>query len=282
MTEVHGRKRLYGTPGKAAPKRKHAARAALANAKARTCIGCRAADLRSQLVRMVVSPEGQVLFDLSGGAFGRGAWTHPSEACLKRAAKVMQSGVQKRVHATASSTTSATASGLESDATTSAPVPASDDASRAVPEVRLDSLLTALAEAAGRRAAGLLSAANRAGHLALGGDAAKAMFAEGRARLVLLATDARSASREAWLESAITKGLVVGWARKSELGALLGREELAVLVITDEGLARSLREVLVLTTPVTSRLAGSRLAVARSLETTVAAGSHGLEDSEDG
>lgn len=274
VTEVHGRKRHYGTPNKAAPKRKHAARAALANEKARTCIGCRVADSRARLVRMVVSPEGQILFDLSGGAFGRGAWTHPTEACLKRAAKVMQSGVQKQLQAIRSDVAS------DPDAlkrpTDSSPDP------RAVAAVHLDSLLTALGEAASRRAAGLVSAANRAGHLALGGDAAKAAFAEGRARLIVLATDARSASREVWLESAVAKGLVVGWAKKSELGALFGREELAVLVITDDGLARSLREVLVLTTPVTSRLAGSRLAVARSAETTVAAGSHGLEDSEDG
>jgi ribosomal protein L7Ae-like RNA K-turn-binding protein len=202
---------------------------------------------------MVESPEGQIVFDLAGGSFGRGAWTHPTEECLRRTAKAMRNSRHK-----------------------ASPQPSS-------PEIDdLALLLSALADAANRRAKGLVSAAYRAGHLALGSDASAAEFAVGRARLVLLSTDARAASKENWLEAAVARGTVVVWASKAELGALVGREELAVFVVTDEGLARSLRQVLALTTPVTSRLAGATLAVARSAVTTMATGSHGLEDSEDG
>lgn len=254
VTIDHGHKKLQGPPGKAVPQRKHAARTAEANQKARTCIGCRSAATRDELVRMVAGPDGEVLFDLSGGAFGRGAWSHPTESCLRRAAKVLRQGGNKATLVLQNST--------EIDG--------------------LESLLSALDAAANRRARGLLSAANRAGHLALGGDAAAEKFELGHARLVVVATDARAAVKENWIEAAVTRGLVVGWSSKSELGALVGRNALAILVVTDEGLARSLRKVLALSTPVTSRLAGASLAVTRSNSTTAVTGSHGLEISEDG
>jgi ribosomal protein L7Ae-like RNA K-turn-binding protein len=203
---------------------------------------------------MVATPEGEVLFDLSGGAFGRGAWSHPTEACLRRAAKVMRQGSEKGGPSLAKAS--------ETDG--------------------LSQLLEKLDEAANRRAKGLVTAAFRAGYLALGSDASKEEFLASRARLVIIATDARAAKKELWIETAVSTGLVVGWSSKAELGALVGRDELAILVITDEGLANSLKSVLALRTPVTSRLAGASLAVARSMVETEAAGSHGLEDSEDG
>jgi predicted RNA-binding protein YlxR (DUF448 family)/ribosomal protein L30E len=253
VTIDRGHKKPRGPTGKAGPRRKHAARFADANAPVRTCIGCRSAAPRADLVRMVMGPDGTVVFDLSGGAFGRGAWSHPSEVCLRRAAKVMRQGGSKLA------------------------------ADPAFPEgTEFERIILALDEAATRRARGLALSAYRAGHLALGGDAAAETYAMGRARLVVVATDARAVKKENWLETAITGGLVVGWATKAELGALFGRDELAVFVVSDEGLARSLRKVLALRTPVTSRLAGASLAVSRPNETTAATGSHGLEDSEDG
>ena len=264
VTVDSGRRKLGGPSSKAGPKRKHAARIALANAPVRTCIGCREAATRADLVRMVAAPDGEVVFDLSGGSFGRGAWSHPTEVCLRRAAKVMARGQTRLLGSASEPTAEPGTTGAEA------------------PSVTPDALLLALADAANRRAAGLVSAAYRSSHLAMGGDAAQEKFALGQARLVILATDARAAKREVWLETAVTKGLVVAWATKAELGALVGRDELAVMVVTDDGLARSLRQVLALTTPVTSRLAGSALAVARSAVTTMATGSHGLEESEDG
>jgi ribosomal protein L7Ae-like RNA K-turn-binding protein len=203
---------------------------------------------------MVDGPDGQILFDLSGGALGRGAWTHPTEACLKRTAKALRGTARSNGPG---------ASALEND-------------------VSWSELSSALSDAASRRARGLVSSAYRGGHVALGTDASAAEYAEGRARLVLLASDARAASKESWLEPAVNHGKVVVWSTKAELGALVGRNELAVAVVTNDGLASSLANVLALTTPAVSRLAGATLAVARSQVTTMATGSHGLEDSEDG
>lgn len=206
----------------------------------RTCIGCRQSGSPSELVRMVLGPDSSVAFDLAGGAAGRGAWVHPTEGCLRKAAK-------------------ATARSLHADGSEN-----------------VEGLVSSLAQAAGRRAVGLLGAAHRAKHVAVGGDACKEAFAQGRARLVVLAADARAAGQAAWLEEAATKGILVAWATKAELGAIVGRDELAVLVITDEGLAQSLLRVMVLMNPLRSRLAK---AVAFSTRTT---GSQGREDSEDG
>lgn len=243
MTKAHGHPKPRKPSAKAGSQRKHAAGAAATGVTLRTCVGCRTTVSRDDLVRMVAGPDGRILFDLAGGAFGRGAWTHGTDDCLRRAARVMRSKGAAEDH---------------------------------------EALLSALSDAANRRARGLITAAYRTRRLALGSDAAEAEFAAGKARLVVLATDARAAARKLWLEDAVSAGMVWGWARKAELGALVGRDEMAVFVITDEGLARSIKQVLALTTPVTSRLAGASLAALRSTVATTAAGSHGLEDSEDG
>ena len=233
----------YGTKRKALP-RTAKPRSAMGNrtlpkAPVRTCIGCRQQDTPLELVRMVLAPDGTVAFDLAGGAQGRGAWVHPVEPCLRKAAK----STGRSLHADGSE--------------------------------NLEALLFSLAQAAKRRAIGLIGAAHRARYVALGSDASKEAYANGRARLVLLATDGRAAKDEFWVGAALAQGTVVGWATKAELGAIVGRDELAILVVTDEGLARSLIRVIAMTTPATSRLAKSAV----PSRTT---GSQGREDSEDG
>nr|WP_232314317.1 YlxR family protein [Isoptericola dokdonensis] len=51
----------------------------------RTCVGCRARDLRSELLRLVLPTSGDrsaVVVDVRGTLPGRGAWIHPVPACL--------------------------------------------------------------------------------------------------------------------------------------------------------------------------------------------------------
>lgn len=234
----------YGTkqrvsPRTANPRRVFGARV-LPNAPVRTCIGCRQQGSPLELVRMVLGPDGSVAFDLAAGAAGRGAWVHPSEPCLRKATK-------------------ATARSLHADGSEN-----------------VEALALSLAQAATRRAVGLVGAAHRARYVALGSDASKEAFAAGKARLVVLATDAKAAKQEAWIEAALAKGILVAWATKDELGSIVGRDELAVLVVTDEGLARNLLRVIAMTIPVSSRLAKAAAVSA------LATGSQGRQDSEDG
>ena len=58
----------------------------------RTCIGCRAIDDQTALVRVTLRPsEGQlpdvVVQDPERSAHGRGAWLHPDRTCLERAVR---------------------------------------------------------------------------------------------------------------------------------------------------------------------------------------------------
>ena len=51
----------------------------------RTCIGCGAVTARDGLVRLRI--EGERLVIARKGQGGRGAWLHPTEACLEKAAR---------------------------------------------------------------------------------------------------------------------------------------------------------------------------------------------------
>lgn len=53
----------------------------------RTCIACRQARPKRELIRIVRSPEGSVLIDVNGKAKGRGAYLCSSPTCWERALK---------------------------------------------------------------------------------------------------------------------------------------------------------------------------------------------------
>ena len=54
-------------------------------AKIRTCCGCRKAEGKAGLIRIVRTPEGDVILDRTGKANGRGAYVHVDAACLAKA-----------------------------------------------------------------------------------------------------------------------------------------------------------------------------------------------------
>ena len=51
----------------------------------RQCLGCREMKPKSELLRVVRSPEGAVTFDGRGKASGRGAYVCRDASCLKKA-----------------------------------------------------------------------------------------------------------------------------------------------------------------------------------------------------
>ena len=53
----------------------------------RTCLGCRTAKNKNELIRIVRTPEGEVKLDLTGKANGRGAYLCRDPECLKKALK---------------------------------------------------------------------------------------------------------------------------------------------------------------------------------------------------
>lgn len=59
----------------------------------RTCLGCRATKDKNLLLRIVRTPEGEVLLDETGKKNGRGAYICRDEACLLR---TLRSGALKK------------------------------------------------------------------------------------------------------------------------------------------------------------------------------------------
>ena len=64
----------------------------------RSCVSCRTVRDKSDLLRVVVTPDGDVVYDPSGKLAGRGAYLFPDEKCitaeLKKAAKLSK-GLKK-------------------------------------------------------------------------------------------------------------------------------------------------------------------------------------------
>jgi len=53
----------------------------------RQCVGCRTMRDKKALIRVVRTPEGQIVLDSTGKKSGRGAYVCPDPACLKKARK---------------------------------------------------------------------------------------------------------------------------------------------------------------------------------------------------
>ena len=53
----------------------------------RQCLGCREMKPKTELIRVVRSPEGEISLDFKGKASGRGAYVCPDPRCLKKAIK---------------------------------------------------------------------------------------------------------------------------------------------------------------------------------------------------
>ena len=53
----------------------------------RQCVGCRTMKDKKELIRIVKTPEGQIVADATGKKSGRGAYICPNPECLRRARK---------------------------------------------------------------------------------------------------------------------------------------------------------------------------------------------------
>jgi predicted RNA-binding protein YlxR (DUF448 family)/ribosomal protein L30E len=157
------------------------------------------------MLRLVLGPGGEVVPDLANKAYGRGAWVHPASSCLAKAA---QHGLAKAFKTKISTPP--------------------------------DELWATVRAAAERRALGLVSAAWRSGHAALGSTLAREAYEQGMARLLVVATDARSAAECAWVYEAVSRGIGVSFGTKDALGQVTGRDQLAVIAILDDPMARRL------------------------------------------
>jgi predicted RNA-binding protein YlxR (DUF448 family) len=174
--------------------------------RTRTCVGCGDAVDATELLRVVLGPQGEdggapVAIDLASGAHGRGAHVHASRACLAKAAK----------------------SGLARSFKTKI----------ATSETELVAQIEAACD---RRIAGLITGASRARMVAIGADATNDALKRG-APLVVVATDAASVVEHGPVAQAIAEGRAIAWKDKVTLGGLFGRAEVAVCAVTNESVS---------------------------------------------
>jgi predicted RNA-binding protein YlxR (DUF448 family) len=177
----------------------------------RTCVGCHAATAPSELVRLVLGPDGALVADARGGALGRGAWVHPTQECVRRA-------VPKGVARTLKTEIKATA----------------------------EEVMAELRAAGTRRALGVVGAAQRAKKAAAGATAASEAIERGDAVLVVVARDARAAAELPAVFRAFGRGDGVTVGTKAELGVALGRPDTGVVAILDPGISASLKRAVAL------------------------------------
>ena len=171
----------------------------------RQCAGCAKRDAADDLVRVVLGDDGALAVDLADSRFGRGAHVHASIECVQKAfrggfAKVFKCKVEGAV----------------------------------------ESLGEQLLSAADRRIEGLLAGARR-GKLAIAGsDVVRAAYREGTAALVLVASDAAAAAKLPEVQDAVGQGKAIVFSNKQRLGAIFGRDEVAVCAVLHEGVAKAI------------------------------------------
>ena len=107
-------------------------------------------------------------------------------------------------------------------------------------KVDLESFCAEIVGAYDRKIAGLLLGCRRAGHLAVGADAAAEAMSKG-AFLLVVACDAGSVVEKGFVAYAISESRAVAWKTKVELGTLFGREEISVVAVTNEAIAEQIQ-----------------------------------------
>ncbi|MCB9591879.1 MAG: DUF448 domain-containing protein [Sandaracinaceae bacterium] len=176
----------------------------------RTCAGCRTRDAQSALLRFAVRDEAPRLVPDPRRQFpGRGVSVHPRRACIVRAAK--GGGFARSL--------------------------------RSQVAVDVEALCALIQSGYSARIEGLLMAALRKRAASLGSDATRAALRDGSARLVVLARDAAGRRGEVVSLAERDGLLVIEHGTKSQLGRLVGRDELGVFAILDERIASELATV---------------------------------------
>lgn len=174
----------------------------------RTCVGCRQTDERTALVRFVLAGDPpQLVPDVPRRAAGRGVSVHPNRRCLEAA---VRSGALRR--------------GLR----TQQPADA-------------DQLARWASGQYARRVTGLLGAAYRSGGAAVGTERVREAIARRGVALLIVARDAGGNQEELVRSAERLGGNCMVYADKASLGRLFGRETVAVVAVTDSGIASELQ-----------------------------------------
>lgn len=181
----------------------------------RTCAGCGKHAAPDELVRVIADlSSGEIAVDVARNASGRGGNVHPSAPCV---AKALRGGFARVFKTKITSTPQAVGAQI------------------------VDSV--------DRRIDGLLGGAKRGKLLAIGADAVKEAWNERKARLIVVAKNAAAAAAQSEVQNAVASGKAIGWMDKAHLGALFGRDEVAVVAVLDDGVATEIARMFGISLP---------------------------------
>lgn len=168
----------------------------------RTCIGCRKEFSKSDVVRIVAGPDGPVI-DYRDKLPGRAAYVCPRRECIDRA--LSRETLSRALRTRIASVSSA-------------------------------SFFEALAEAIRNKIASLIAMAVKAGTAASGYSAVHDALGKGRVGLLIFAADCSEGTRRELLAPGCPEPQrQTVLFTKTELGALVGREEAGVVSINEKG-----------------------------------------------
>ena len=177
----------------------------------RTCIATRETHPRAALLRFVLSPDGEVVFDLKGDLPGRGAWVKPERAALEEA-------IRRRAFSRAFK------------------------AQAKVPDDLSERVIAQLKEAA----IATLSLARKAGEAVAGFEKVREALRNDDVALLIEATDGAEDGRRKVLAlaEAVKPGvMLVETLDSRELGLAFGRERVIHAAMKPGGLARKFLDV---------------------------------------
>ncbi|HEY6837527.1 MAG TPA: DUF448 domain-containing protein [Geobacteraceae bacterium] len=178
------------------------------NVPQRSCLGCREARDKGELLRFVVAPDRTLVPDLLGKLPGRGAYTCLREACLRAAVAKRQFARSFRgeVHV--------------------------GDA---------DSLVAQLATLMRARIASYVALANKGGKVVSGSDVVTELFRKRSPGILFLATDISAENRAKFMHMAEKSGTpCVALFDRDRLGELLGKEQRTVVAVEQGGFSETI------------------------------------------
>lgn len=178
----------------------------------RSCIGCRKQSGQDDLLRLVRSPEGEVLLDHPRRLGGRGAYVCNSLHCFRKALRPSLLGK--------------TLGGR-------------------VKTPEFVDFIDRVRERISRRVEGLFAAAGRARKVSIGAAETEAALRQGKAKLIVLAEDVSPRVRRSLVEAAERANVRVGeFGDKSRLGFALARSEVGAVALSDPGFAATVHHEL--------------------------------------
>jgi len=179
----------------------------------RSCLACRETRDRDQLIRFVLSPQGEVVPDLDAKLPGRGAYTCISAACLAAAVKQRQFGRAFKREVS---------------------VPPPDWMAGLVAKLLLD------------RVMGYVALANKAGKIIAGSSlVGEALKGKNKPGLVLVAQDVSEAIGEKIEAQAAGNGVdCLRILTKDDFGALLGKAPRSAVAVKTSGFVAQLEKTI--------------------------------------